>query len=158
MISMGPRYVSHFPSVIAVQVAPGPRLACSRIAGLQVSLGLNSFLLFRAEFVRHLSRSIEIKHGSLLVRDITYPSMHHLLPRPKVTVGGLCPWMRDAFGWPVPNHCFRLTRSKNRERAVRTLPTAEDECRCAEIAQLLLEGRKEEQLAETVRNFDRLSS
>lgn len=58
-----------------------------------------------------------------------------------------------------PNYRFRPVHNKNKEKKKdKTLPTPEDERRCEEVAQLLLEGKKGEQLAEAVRNLDRLRS
>jgi transcription factor SOX7/8/10/18 (SOX group E/F) len=58
-----------------------------------------------------------------------------------------------------PNYRFRPVHNKNKEKKKEKMqPTPEDERRCEEVAQLLLEGKKGEQLAEAVRNLDRLRS
>lgn len=58
-----------------------------------------------------------------------------------------------------PNYRFRPVHNKNKDKKKeKSLPTPEDERRCEEVAQLLLEGKKGEQLAEAVRNLDRLRS
>lgn len=58
-----------------------------------------------------------------------------------------------------PNYRFRPVHNKNKEKKKdKAQPTPEDERRCEEVAQLLLEGKKGEQLAEAVRNLDRIRS
>lgn len=58
-----------------------------------------------------------------------------------------------------PNYRFRPVHNKNKEKKKeKVLPTPEDERRCEEVAQLLLEGKKGDELAEAVRNLDRLRS
>jgi len=57
-----------------------------------------------------------------------------------------------------PNYRFCPVHNKNKEKKDKPLPTPENERRCEEVAQLLLEGKKEEQLAEAVRNLDRIRS
>lgn len=57
-----------------------------------------------------------------------------------------------------PNYRFRPVHNKNKEKKDKPLPTPENERRCEEVAQLLLEGKKGEQLAEAVRNLDRVRS
>lgn len=135
----------------------------------------NAFMLFRADFVRqkHVPGSIETNHGSLSKIigkkssfDI-YPVSYHRL--------GNC-WralpLEEKRVWEVkakhakaehkakyPNYRFRPVHNKNKEKKKdKVQPTPEDERRCEEVAQLLLEGKKGEQLAEAVRNLDRLRS
>lgn len=57
-----------------------------------------------------------------------------------------------------PNYRFCPVHNKNKEKRDKPLPTPESERRCEEVAQLLLEGKKGEQLAEAVRNLDRIRS
>ena len=57
-----------------------------------------------------------------------------------------------------PNYRFRPVHNKNKEKKDKPLPAPENERRCEEVAQLLLEGKKGEQLAEAVRNLDKVRS
>lgn len=57
-----------------------------------------------------------------------------------------------------PNYRFCPVHNKNKEKKDKPLPAPENERRCEEVAQLLLEGKKGEQLAEAVRNLDRIRS
>lgn len=55
-----------------------------------------------------------------------------------------------------PDYRFRPVHNKNKEKKKdRPLVTPEDERRCEEVAQLLLEGKKGDELAAAVRDLDR---
>ncbi len=57
-----------------------------------------------------------------------------------------------------PNYRFRPVHNKNKERKPKTLIPAEDEKRCEDVAQLLLEGMKGEELAAAVKRLDHIRS
>jgi hypothetical protein len=55
-----------------------------------------------------------------------------------------------------PEYRFRPVHNKNKEKKEKTATTPDDERRCEEVAQLLLEGKKGDELAAAVRSLDRL--
>jgi hypothetical protein len=55
-----------------------------------------------------------------------------------------------------PEYRFRPVHNKNKEKKEKPLTTPDDERRCEEVAQLLLEGKKGDELAAAVRSLDRL--
>jgi hypothetical protein len=57
-----------------------------------------------------------------------------------------------------PNYRFRPVHNKNKEKKPKTLIPAEDERRCEDVAQLLLEGMKGEELAAAVKRLDHMRS
>jgi hypothetical protein len=57
-----------------------------------------------------------------------------------------------------PEYRFRPVHNKNKEKKKKAAVTAEDERRCEEVAQLLLEGKKGDELAAAVRDLDRMRS
>ncbi len=57
-----------------------------------------------------------------------------------------------------PNYRFRPVHNKNKEKKPKTDIPAEDEKRCEDVAQLLLEGMKGEELAAAVERLDRMRS
>ena len=57
-----------------------------------------------------------------------------------------------------PNYRFRPVHNKNKERKPKATIPAEDEKRCEDVAQLLLEGMKGEELAAAVKRLDRIRS
>lgn len=57
-----------------------------------------------------------------------------------------------------PNYRFRPVHNKNKEKKPKTAIPAEDERRCEDVAQLLLEGMKGEELAAAVKRLDRMRS
>jgi len=57
-----------------------------------------------------------------------------------------------------PNYRFRPVHNKNKEKKPKTTIPAEDERRCEDVAQLLLEGMKGEELAAAVKRLDRMRS
>jgi len=136
----------------------------------------NAFMLFRADFVRqkHVPGSIETNHGSLskiIGGNLFYSFMLRFF---LILSLGNC-WralpLDEKRVWEVkakhakaehkikyPNYRFCPVHNKNKEKKDKPLPTPENERRCEEVAQLLLEGKKGEQLAEAVRNLDRIRS
>ncbi|KAF5356843.1 hypothetical protein D9756_006803 [Leucocoprinus leucothites] len=109
----------------------------------------NAFMLFRADFVRqtHVPGSIETDHGSLseiIGEALLGIKAKHAKAEHKVK---------------YPNYRLRPVHNKNKEKKKdKALPTPEDERLCEEVAQLLLEGKKGAELAEAVRNLDRIRS
>ena len=57
-----------------------------------------------------------------------------------------------------PNYRFRPVHNKSKETKPKTLIPTEDERRCENVAQLLLEGMKGEELATAVERLDRMRS
>ena len=57
-----------------------------------------------------------------------------------------------------PNYRFRPVHNKSKEKKPKTIIPAEDERRCEDVAQLLLEGMKGEELAAAVERLDRMRS
>lgn len=55
-----------------------------------------------------------------------------------------------------PEYRFRPVHNKNKEKKEKAAATPDDERRCEEVAQLLLEGKKGDELAAAVRSLDRL--
>lgn len=55
-----------------------------------------------------------------------------------------------------PEYRFRPVHNKNKEKKEKSTTTPDDERRCEEVAQLLLEGKKGDELAAAVRSLDRL--
>lgn len=55
-----------------------------------------------------------------------------------------------------PEYRFRPVHNKNKEKKEKPVATPDDERRCEEVAQLLLEGKKGDELAAAVRTLDRL--
>jgi hypothetical protein len=57
-----------------------------------------------------------------------------------------------------PEYRFRPVHNKNKEKKPKTVIPAEDEKRCEDVAQLLLEGMKGEELAAAVKHLDHMRS
>ena len=57
-----------------------------------------------------------------------------------------------------PDYRFRPVHNKNKEKKVKVPLPVEDEQRCEDVAQLLLEGMKGEELAAAVKRLDRMRS
>ncbi|KAH9970182.1 hypothetical protein BGW80DRAFT_608053 [Lactifluus volemus] len=145
----------------AITPAPPSRKRCP--PGKRRSQGYiprppNAFMLFRADFVRqkHVPGSIETNHGSL---SKIIGNCWRSLP------------LEDKRVWEVkakhakaehkqmyPNYRFRPVHNKNKEKKPKTAIPAEDEKRCEDVAQLLLEGMKGEELAAAVKRLDRMRS
>ncbi|KAF9445176.1 hypothetical protein P691DRAFT_806007 [Macrolepiota fuliginosa MF-IS2] len=149
-----------FPPV-EIAAAPSRRRAPP---GKRRSLGYiprppNAFMLFRADFVRqkHVPGSIETNHGSL---SKIIGNCWRALPLEEKRVWEVkAKHAKAEHKAKYPNYRFRPVHNKNKDKKKeKVLPTPEDERRCEEVAQLLLEGKKGEQLAEAVRNLDRLRS
>ncbi|EGO04087.1 hypothetical protein SERLA73DRAFT_84283 [Serpula lacrymans var. lacrymans S7.3] len=115
----------------------------------------NAFMLFRADFVRqkHVPGSIETNHGSL---SKIIGNCWRSLP------------LNEKRDWEIkakhakaehkaryPEYRFRPVHNKNKDKKKeKATPTVEDERRCEEVAQLLLEGKKGDELAEAIRSLD----
>ncbi|KXN83089.1 Repressor ROX1 [Leucoagaricus sp. SymC.cos] len=119
----------------------------------------NAFMLFRADFVRqkHVPGSIETNHGSL---SKIIGNCWRALPLEEKRVWEVkAKHAKAEHKAKYPNYRFRPVHNKNKEKKKeKPLPMPEDERRCEEVAQLLLEGKKGDELAEAVRNLDRLRS
>ncbi len=132
----------------------------------------NAFMLFRADFVRqkHVPGSIETNHGSLSkiigkikfwisLRDIhsSIGNCWQALPEEEKKH-----WVKQAkikkaeHRQMYPNYRFRPVHNKNKAAAKRNEKVIDtpDERRCEEVAALLLEGKKGDELAAAVRALD----
>jgi hypothetical protein len=129
-------------------------------------------MLFRADFVRqkHVPGSIETNHGSLskIIGMFSLFRKCHLILMLNI---GNC-WralpLEEKRVWEIkakhakaehkaryPEYRFRPVHNKNKEKKKeKATPTAEDERRCEEVAQLLLDGMKGDQLAAAIRKLD----
>jgi len=116
----------------------------------------NAFMLFRADFVRqkHVPGSIETNHGSL---SKIIGNCWRSLPLEEKHVWEVKAKHAKAEHKKIyPEYRFRPVHNKNKEKKEKPLTTPDDERRCEEVAQLLLEGKKGDELAAAVRSLDRL--
>lgn len=135
----------------------------------------NAFMLFRADFVRqkHVPGSIETNHGSLskIIGKCIVLLVSHRSRSLIAVFPGNC-WrslpLEDKRVWEVkakhakaehkiryPDYRFRPVHNKNKDKKKeKPATTLEDERRCEEVAQLLLEGKKGDELAAAVRQLD----
>ncbi|EKM75303.1 hypothetical protein AGABI1DRAFT_109486 [Agaricus bisporus var. burnettii JB137-S8] len=115
----------------------------------------NAFMLFRADFVRqkHVPGSIETNHGSL---SKIIGNCWRALPLEEKRVWEVKAKQAKAeHKAKYPNYRFRPVHNKNKDKKKdKVQPTMEDERRCEEVAQLLLEGKKGEELADALRRLD----
>ncbi|KAI0365766.1 hypothetical protein BV20DRAFT_1046523 [Pilatotrama ljubarskyi] len=134
----------------------------------------NAFMLFRANFVRqkHVPGSIETNHGSL---SKIIGNCWRALPLEEKKYWEIeAKKAKAAHKERYPHYRFRPVHNKNKKKAeaaaaatdaagqaeggikrkdkLPTLPAEEE--RCEAVAQLLLEGKKGEELAEAVRQLD----
>ncbi|KAI0765908.1 hypothetical protein BD413DRAFT_481628 [Trametes elegans] len=131
----------------------------------------NAFMLFRANFVRqkHVPGSIETAHGSL---SRIIGNCWKALPLDEKKYWEVeAKKAKAAHKERYPHYRFRPVHNKNKKKAeAAAAPAVEDESsakrkdklpplpaeeeRCEAVAQLLLEGKKGEELAEAVRQLD----
>ncbi|KIJ92025.1 hypothetical protein K443DRAFT_126060 [Laccaria amethystina LaAM-08-1] len=116
----------------------------------------NAFMLFRADFVRqkHVPGSIETNHGSL---SKIIGNCWRALPLEEKRVWELrAKHAKADHKIQYPEYKFRPVHNKNKDQMKKEKApvTVEDERRCEEVAQLLLEGKKGEELAAAVRDLD----
>lgn len=118
----------------------------------------NAFMLFRADFVRqkHVPGSIETNHGSL---SKIIGNCWRALPLEEKRVWEVkAKHAKAEHKQMYPNYRFRPVHNKNKERKPKATIPAEDEKRCEDVAQLLLEGMKGEELAAAVKRLDHIRS
>jgi hypothetical protein len=118
----------------------------------------NAFMLFRADFVRqkHVPGSIETNHGSL---SKIIGNCWRALPLEEKRVWEVkARHAKAEHKQMYPNYRFRPVHNKNKERKPKATIPAEDEKRCEDVAQLLLEGMKGEELAAAVKRLDHIRS
>ncbi|KAI0289237.1 hypothetical protein B0F90DRAFT_1658827 [Multifurca ochricompacta] len=118
----------------------------------------NAFMLFRADFVRqkHVPGSIETNHGSL---SKIIGNCWHALPLEERRVWEIkAKHAKAEHKQMYPNYRFRPVHNKSKEKKPKSTIPAEDEKRCEDVAQLLLEGMKGEELAAAVKRLDRMRS
>ncbi|KAH7929942.1 hypothetical protein BV22DRAFT_1028907 [Leucogyrophana mollusca] len=117
----------------------------------------NAFMLFRADFVRqkHVPGSIETNHGSL---SKIIGNCWRSLPLEERRVWETkAKQAKAAHKATYPDYRFRPVHNKNKEKKKeKAVVTAEDERRCEEVAQLLLEGKKGDELAAAIRKLDEI--
>ncbi|KAF8884589.1 hypothetical protein CPB84DRAFT_1827445 [Gymnopilus junonius] len=152
----GPHVKALFPNQDAPQTAPS-RKRCP--PGKRFSQGYiprppNAFMLFRADFRETEARSREHRGQPQQFVEDHWPStrrQHHKIR--------------------FPDYRFRPVHNKNKQPKPNVAPAkddatskskaamaAEDERRCEEVAQLLLEGKKGDELAKAVQSLDRARS
>ncbi|KAJ8521059.1 hypothetical protein ONZ45_g2200 [Pleurotus djamor] len=137
----------------------------------------NAFMLFRADFVKqkHVPGSIETNHGSL---SKIIGNCWRALPLEEKRIWEVkAKHAKAEHKVLYPNYRFRPIHNKNKNKeklataassvdssknSKQGVPagnnTEEEERRCEEVAQLLLEGKKGEDLAEAVKAMDRMKS
>ncbi|KAI9458731.1 hypothetical protein HD554DRAFT_2138637 [Boletus coccyginus] len=115
----------------------------------------NAFMLFRADFVRqkHVPGSIETNHGSL---SKIIGNCWRALPLDEKRIWEVkAKQEKDAHSKRYPGYRFRPVHNKNKDKKkAKASPTPEDEQRCEEVAQLLLDGIKGDDLAAAIRRLD----
>ncbi|KAI0042049.1 hypothetical protein FA95DRAFT_1564695 [Auriscalpium vulgare] len=118
----------------------------------------NAFMLFRADFVRqkHVPGTIETNHGSL---SKIIGNCWRALPLDEKRVWEIkAKHAKAEHKTMYPNYRFRPVHNKNKEKKTKAPIPPEDEQRCEDVAQLLLEGMKGEQLAAAVKKLDHFRS
>ncbi|KAI9429128.1 hypothetical protein H4582DRAFT_2153970 [Lactarius indigo] len=104
----------------------------------------------------HVPGSIETNHGSL---SKIIGNCWRALPLEEKRVWEVkAKHAKAEHKQMYPNYRFRPVHNKNKERKPKALIPAEDEKRCEDVAQLLLEGMKGEELAAAVKRLDRIRS
>ncbi|KAF9225612.1 hypothetical protein BS17DRAFT_554150 [Gyrodon lividus] len=115
----------------------------------------NAFMLFRADFVRqkHVPGSIETNHGSL---SKIIGNCWRSLPLDEKRIWEIrAKQEKDAHSKRYPGYRFRPVHNKSKDKKKdKPCTTPEDERRCEEVAQLLLEGKKGDALAAAIRRLD----
>ena len=115
----------------------------------------NAFMLFRADFVRqkHVPGSIETNHGSL---SKIIGNCWRSLPLEEKRIWEIkAKQEKEAHSKRYPGYRFRPVHNKDKaKKKDKALATPEDERRCEEVAQLLLEGMKGDELAAAIRKLD----
>ncbi|KAK0467314.1 uncharacterized protein EV420DRAFT_1508125, partial [Desarmillaria tabescens] len=125
----------------------------------------NAFMLFRADFVRqkHVPGSIETNHGSL--SKIIGGIWHGLPLNEKKKWEARARQEKARHKKQYPTYQFRPVHNKNKKgktkstkskkkAAPKQRPVEVDEKRCQDVASLLLDGKKGDELAEAVRQLD----
>ncbi|KAM6503060.1 hypothetical protein JOM56_000003 [Amanita muscaria] len=122
----------------------------------------NAFMLFRADFVRqkHVPGSIETNHGSL---SKIIGNCWRALPLEEKRIWEIkAKHAKAEHKARYPDYRFRPVHNKNKDNGLKkkekSHPTLEDEQRCEQVAQFLLEGKKGDELAAAIKNLERLRS
>ena len=112
-------------------------------------------MLFRADFVRqkHVPGSIETNHGSL---SKIIGNCWRALPLEEKRIWEIkAKQEKEAHSKKYPGYRFRPVHNKDKaKKKEKAPPTLEDERRCEEVAQLLLEGKKGDELAAAIRRLE----
>ncbi|KIJ59967.1 hypothetical protein HYDPIDRAFT_170519 [Hydnomerulius pinastri MD-312] len=139
---------------------PNPPVRRRAPPGKRRSLGYiprppNAFMLFRADFVRqkHVPGSIETNHGSL---SKIIGNCWRALPLEEKRVWEIkAKQEKDEHSKKHPGYRFKPVHNKNKDKKKEKAPvTPEDERRCEQVAQFLLEGKKGDELAAAIRELD----
>ncbi|PPQ84722.1 hypothetical protein CVT26_014483 [Gymnopilus dilepis] len=168
----GPNVKALFPDQ-SVSTSQSTRKRCP--PGKRFSQGYiprppNAFMLFRADFVKqkHVPGTIEANHSSL--SKIIGNYWRSLPPEEKRAWEVKAKHEKAAHKIRFPDYRFRPVHNKNKLKSAipsskddqtlrgKALITAEEERRCEEVAQLLLEGKKGDELAKAVQSLDRARS
>ncbi|KAI0063845.1 hypothetical protein BV25DRAFT_1853703 [Artomyces pyxidatus] len=115
-------------------------------------------MLFRADFVRqkHVPGTIETNHGSL---SKIIGNCWRALPLDEKRVWEIkAKHAKAEHKTMYPDYRFRPVHNKNKEKKAKVAIPAEDEQRCEDVAQMLLDGLKGEELAAAVKRLDRMRS
>ncbi|TFY70340.1 hypothetical protein EVG20_g2653 [Dentipellis fragilis] len=118
----------------------------------------NAFMLFRAAFVRqkHVPGSIETNYGSL---SKIVGNCWRSLPLEEKRVWEIKAKAAKAEHKAAhPDYRFKPVHRTAKEKRVKHPALAEEEQRCEDVAQLLLEGKRGEELTAAVKMLERLRS
>ncbi|KAF8156062.1 hypothetical protein B0H34DRAFT_771907 [Crassisporium funariophilum] len=116
----------------------------------------NAYILFRADFVRqkHVPGTVDTSHGSLSTiignvwKQIGCEEKDYWENKAKEA--------KALHKKMYPDYKFRPVHNGAKPKKEKRLTSAEDDRRCEAVAQLLLDGKKGEVLAEAVRELDRV--
>ncbi|KAL0960241.1 hypothetical protein HGRIS_011873 [Hohenbuehelia grisea] len=155
--SSSPKNLLFPPTEVQAPVPARPRRVPP---GKRRSLGYiprppNAFMLFRANFVRqkHVPGSIETNHGSL--SKIIGETWKAAPLEERRVWEAKAKQAKAEHKAKYPDYRFRPVHNKNKDKKkVKPQPSAEDEQRCTEVAHLLLQGKKGDDLAAAVRDLD----
>ncbi|KAL4072391.1 hypothetical protein V8B97DRAFT_1870461 [Scleroderma yunnanense] len=138
------------PPPVRRRVPPGKRRSLGYIPRPP-----NAFMLFRADFVRqkHVPGSIETNHGSL---SKIIGNCWRALPLEEKRVWEIrAKKAKEEHSAMYPGYRFRPVHNKDKsKKKPKTMVVPEDDQRCEAVAQLLLEGKKGDELAAAIRKLD----
>ncbi|THH17100.1 hypothetical protein EW146_g3653 [Bondarzewia mesenterica] len=117
-----------------------------------------SYLLFDVDFP-HSDLRLPIIHDSDIATHLHTGNCWRSLPLEEKRVWEIkAKHAKAEHKVMYPNYRFRPVHNKNKEKKVKVPLPVEDEQRCEDVAQLLLEGMKGDELAAAVKRLDRMRS